>query len=764
MTEGTECGVPAWARVSARTLLAWAAQSGREVDFEGRQVGSEELRSVCLGGGVTAGALRLCNAVFADPVDLGGAELGFVLQLVACRFDQLLDLRSTRVRVLDLRGSRLARGLSARGLQVESDALLGSAEGRSLTAGGPLWLNHARIGGDLDLSGAQLAPAAGEVSDEPTLTPLRALSADCAEVGGSLRLGRGFTATATVNLAAAQVCGDLDCIGGHFLDRGDQCLFAQGLNVRQNVALCSDYMGGDRGQFEARGCVSLARATVGGQLLCEGGQFSSASECLFAQSIHVQGGVLLGGDFRGSAPAGAAVRDETRAGSISFSGATIDGSLLCRRGTFVGWAGEEPAPGHFVSRAGSFLWLRSEGEPTPHPPTLASVDLRRATVRGDTVFQRRCHITGALACAGARFEGDLRLQGATFGCVGLAGAQINGTLEVAGDLKLTLTLAENRVYPLDLRNARVATLCDCFGPVEGMAQERGRLYRLAGLTCEGFDRDMRRSGRLLADWIRAADQRSWQRHGPGQHHVHVYSGFAQILRAEGLEVEAAELAVRQRRDGREWHVDRAELRCLRDGALCLVWLLAVAVLWLRGPSIQATWRPWLPWLAAALAVALVVRRPQRTLRAVWNLILDLTVGYGYRPSLALVWLIAIWAGGTALYHAGWEAGAMVPGAEALVQAQAARGPGPPLSALPAAARAAQLRRLLPPEYPPFHPWAYVLDRLLPIVQFGYARHWMPEQHSAFGQGLFVADWLLTGCGWLLSLLFAGAVSGLLRRP
>ncbi|MGY0021247.1 hypothetical protein ACVHNB_20015 [Streptomyces sp. YJ-C3] len=106
-----------------------------------------------------------------------------------------------------------------------------------------------------------------------------------------------------------------------------------------------------------------------------------------------------------------------------------------------------------------------------------------------------------------------------------------------------------------------------------------------------------------------------------------------------------------------------------------------------------------------------------------NWLLYLTVGYGYRTWLAALWLLALLALGTAVF----------------VHAHPAH--------LAATATPA----------PAFHPIAYTLDVLVPIVDLGQQKAWAPT-----GSALY-CFWLLSGAGWVLTTAVVAGLSGVLKR-
>ncbi|MFE9254940.1 membrane-associated oxidoreductase [Streptomyces sp. NPDC006879] len=119
-----------------------------------------------------------------------------------------------------------------------------------------------------------------------------------------------------------------------------------------------------------------------------------------------------------------------------------------------------------------------------------------------------------------------------------------------------------------------------------------------------------------------------------------------------------------------------------------------------------------------------LRRLRRTLpphTRLWGVLQDATVGYGFRPLRAAVWLTAL----------------LLIGAVAF-----ALNPPPPLKA---------------DEAPGFNPVFYTLDLMLPIIGFG--------QESAFAPrgGYQWLSYLLIVAGWLLATTTAAGISRALRR-
>src|SRR3954471_5810988 len=116
------------------------------------------------------------------------------------------------------------------------------------------------------------------------------------------------------------------------------------------------------------------------------------------------------------------------------------------------------------------------------------------------------------------------------------------------------------------------------------------------------------------------------------------------------------------------------------------------------------------------------RRSLNPLSRTWGMLLDWTVGYGYRPWISGLWLallVALGTGGFSLRH-------------------------------PLAGRAARAR-------PHFHAFVYTLDLMLPLETFGQRSAWDPSGWTAW------LAWGLTAAGWFLATALIAGVARVLRR-
>jgi len=144
----------------------------------------------------------------------------------------------------------------------------------------------------------------------------------------------------------------------------------------------------------------------------------------------------------------------------------------------------------------------------------------------------------------------------------------------------------------------------------------------------------------------------------------------------------------------------------------------------------------------------------------WSWMLEVTIGFGYRPLWALWWIAGFVLLGTTLFWWGYRLRIITPTEEAAYQEFVANGEAPP-------------------HYPLFNPLIYSLENFLPVVELHQDKYWRPNpRHGVSGQvrrGNEPIDssslpsrflrwylWVHILAGWTITpLLFAG-LSGLVR--
>jgi hypothetical protein len=241
--------------------------------------------------------IRIRGARIEGPLDFEGARLLHWLSLIRCAIPEGILLTDARARRIDLSGSYI-RGLHADGLAAEGDLVLSG-----LICAGEVRLLGARIGGNLECTGARLENPNGN-----------ALSADGMTVEGGVFLDEGFHATGEVRLLGARIGGNLECTGARLENPNGDALSADGMTVEGDVFL---HQG-----FHATGAVRLLGARIQGQLSCRGARLENPNgDALSADGMTVEGDVFLDEGFHAT-------------GAVRLLGAHIKGDLSCRNARF----------------------------------------------------------------------------------------------------------------------------------------------------------------------------------------------------------------------------------------------------------------------------------------------------------------------------------------------------------------------------------------------------------------------------------------------
>lgn len=114
-----------------------------------------------------------------------------------------------------------------------------------------------------------------------------------------------------------------------------------------------------------------------------------------------------------------------------------------------------------------------------------------------------------------------------------------------------------------------------------------------------------------------------------------------------------------------------------------------------------------------------------------HLLFGALAGYGWRPQRLVAWSLLVWLLGAALFGLAHQEGALVPVGS--------------------------------PSLSPFSPLGYALDLMLPLVDLGEKRRWLPAPGAAAGFGWSdiarLAGWAVTLFGWTAALMAIASVAG-----
>jgi hypothetical protein len=615
-------------------------------------------------------------------------------------------------------------------------------------------LRGAQVNGELDLAGAVTAgplvceacwfEAAPRLGEAVTRTVRIAASRLPGFDGTRLRLDgaldfQGSEVGGVIQLDGAKVTGRLS-LREVTVGRGEAAVHADGLDVDGSV---------DATALRAHGYVRLQGARVTGLIDLTGARLTGSrqraltlssaviSGRLRAAGIHAEGEIRMHNTQVGASIGLGAARLSNPGGvALSAGGLDVAGGVFCTDGFTAD--GEVRLIG---ARLGANLTLA--GAVLRNPGQVA-LNLDRATVGDCDAAAISC--TGQLRCTSARITSGLNLADARLdsgsGLPALAadGLAVDGLMQLSrvqarGELNFRTSRVGQRVLLTDARVDNPGGVALRWTRAEiGADLYADRLAVTGQLKLVGT----RISGTLSLAGARLA--------GPAENG---YAVSAQALEAGQLILVPAPPV--------EGTVDLSQARIghLVDDPACWPEALDLGGLTYQAldPLLPASER--LRWLARhrpgsgrpgsepapyeqlaahytamglpgrARQVLYMRERVQRAAKAplgrAWSLLQDITVGYGYQPWKAGLWLIVALAAGSAVFGAH---------------------PPPPVRSGPA---------------PHFIPVIYTLDLLLPVVNLGQKYAFDPAGAEQW------LSYALVAAGWLLATTIAAGVARVLSR-
>lgn len=728
--------------------------------------------AVKVGGGVffrgsfqAEGLVRLYDAVIGSNLDCEGGKF-------------------TNPFLADAPGSGVA--LHAEAVKVGGGALLRGG----FEAKGMVRLYGAEIGSNLDCQDAKfinpfLADAPGSGI---------ALNAEAVKVGGGILLRGGFEAKGLVRLYGAEIKSNLDCQDGKFINPflPDAPVSGVALNA-EAVTVGSGAL--FRGSFRAEGSVRLYGAEIGSNLDCQDGTFISppvarvkdSGTALDAESAHIRGAALLRGTF-------------VAEGTVRLYATQISGNLSCRGGSFRNPAKPDfPASGvALVAEAASIggsVFLRDDFRAD------GLVSLFAATIGSNLEcdsghFHNRPLSTNkglALDAANAKVGGSifLRTGFSADGEVNLSAAHIGSYLNCNAGIFSNPPTKENEHSGIALRadaitvgrGVHLSRKFSAEGQVLASAASIGGTFDCRGAHITNPSRDDFKhsgvaldasaatigGGLLLSDDFTAVGSVDLR-----------YSNINGALYYQDATLPSLNLT-----DASARSIVDNEKSWPANGGLFLNGFVYGRI---AGGPLEAHSR--LRWLELQPEFN---RQPYRQLAKVlyeggddvgsrrvaskmeakaWaerralirhmGRVLQFTIGHGYFPLRAVWLLMALVIVGSLTYSLGYRSGSVVPTQkDAYVVFESGCFP--------------------PPEYERFHPLPYSLENSFPLVKLGIQEKWAPAPDMAintciparidswprrfFTSAKFLRyfRWIQISLGWVLTTLFVGGVTGILRK-
>jgi hypothetical protein len=764
------------AEVSEAEVVA-ACEEGRILecaDAGGRRpVDAALLRRCCdeLSDRVHRHGLRLRGAEVVGPLDLSGLDIGFPLLFEDCEFDSPLGIEGAQLFEVRAVGCARLPGLLANGVRIRRDLDLS----RSLVAGAlrssastsrrsAVWLCESEIGGRL-LCVDTVIDGGAE----------RSIQADGMRTGGNVRLMHKFTARGELRLIGARIGGSLDLPGAELESPLTGLALDLGEAVIEGSIFLTDDPSGRRPHI--RGRIDMGRARIGGQFLVRnatleavgsvpvGSAYSRArsegtavsaprlsvgAELTVEGTCTVTGGidlsmselssVSIGPECSLRSPgrtaldltnaqllsdlrlgSGATVQGTTRLtgtrihGRLSLSGARLSEpeskSLIAAQGVFVGGVtslqGLHATGGRLRFSTSTLASVIARGARIVNPGGF-TLSLHQATVKGSVELVEGFYSEGLLDLSRSAIEGRLECDGGTFTCPGPAKRDEYGhAIEaVSASIRGGIYMARASISAgVDFTNATATFLVDDPGNWPPG-------FIISGFTYDRFDQP--RGSAASPAWDHAA-RCAWLSR-QAVYDAGPYEQAARVFRQHGYTSGARAILIAQRRHARR--------------------------------TITGKW---------AL--------PRRALDAAFSL----TVSYGYRPGRVL-WLLAILV---ILV----TCSLLPPGARAAMRATSSSGtvytPQGPIRPPGTAAATTNAAGTATPAHATadacgagqvlcFNPFLYAIDTVIPLVSLDQRSTWHPDARAPDGT---VMQWWLnaaTVLGWLLSSIFVLSLASLAR--
>jgi hypothetical protein len=780
---------------------------------------------------VLESGVKLRGAYVIGSLDLEGATLPKALSLKACYFEERIVLTYARAQNTSLDTCHIKKGLLADNAKFSGNLSLADVK-----CGNGLDIRLTEISGNLDCTNGVFVKSRREDN---------AINASLAKVRGNVLL-RGAKAKGTVRFLGARVEGSFVCEGASLAGQAQRLnpVRAQSLNLERAQIDGNVFLRATAEQrFEARGTVRLWLTKIGGDLECQGGKFlAPEGEALVCLNAKISGSVGLYAD-----------RDRRfeSDGSVSFMGAQIDGNLDCsgaslRRPKGIALNLERTRVGGFVGlRSAENLQFRADGTVRLfnsrigrdlecdggrfYNPWDSAFDALNAHVDGNVFFRirdgYRCEATGKVSLAGMKIGGNLLCVGTRFDNLNSDALDCSAAT-IAGRASM-LGTAEHPVLPFHatggilFRDAKIDRNFDCNGQLENLNRialnlERARVGGFVGLR-RHHGRSFAASGSVRL--FNVSIGTNLELHG------------AQFEAAGGIAIDATGAQVKGslELDRRTSIVGTVSFAHAEVGALADhigVWpdktLILDGFRYSRidalSSSVGAARVAWLekqeekyrkkanfalqPWthlakilreqghFEEALLVDIAKEDAQWKAREIrphlrffhWHWLYGKLAVYGYRPRRVLAIALFFWIGFGVLYKYAADQNVFGPTNLAVIKEYGEK------------CRSSWTRcKELPGEYPAFSPFAYSLDRILPVVSLGQTNSWGPVTSlrasdglspspayaahpdvigtlSALGLGSWdlgsvvrFAGWFEVIIGWAAGLTLAGIVSGAVKR-
>jgi hypothetical protein len=475
-----------------------------------------------------------------------------------------------------------------------------------------------------------------------------------------------------------------------------------------------------RDGFKAEGEVRLVGATIGGNLECDGAQFlNSKGRAFNANGVEIKGDAFFNG-FKAE-------------GEVTLVGATIGGNLECDGAQFLNSNGDAFSADGVGIKGDAFLrnGFKAEGEVRLLGATIGgslncngaqflnskgdALSADGAEIKGDALLRNGFKAEGGVRLVGAIIGGNLECDGAQFlnskgGAFNADAAEIKGSAFLRNRFKAE---GEVRLVGATIGSLQIREVLGPENIVLDLRSANVRTFRDDEQSWPAKDRlflDGFRYERLDAESpLDAKSRKKWLRRQPSKKFLpQPYEQLAATLREMGHEPEARLVMIAKNRErARFSHFPR-----------------------------QGWW---------------------------WYNLFGRIISYGYAPWRAFVMSVAMIVIGAFLFSYGFSHDLISPTKESAYEKNSS-GQVVIVNKKPKRAD----------DYPVFNPFVYSLESFTPLLKLDQSANWAPNANhvaqwrvgrwemTVTGGELRWYLWFHIIAGWVLTTLWVGAVTGLVK--
>lgn len=557
---------------------------------------------------------------------------------------------------------------------------------------------------------------------------IKGITGDGLRVDGDLRLDN-VDATEECRFPSARIDGDFVCDKARFkFNQGQAALVCDGITVRGTVHLCMAAVSGG---------ARFLGAKIGGQFACDNAKFE-----------------LKPTAEQGPDPDKTAIRLRGPS-ALLCDGMTVSGEVFLRQATVSGEASffNVKFDGHFNCVGAQFKSTVAGALFCDRSTVAGSLLLVDAVVTGDASFFGS-RIGGDFNCVKAKFEAR-ETKALNFDSMTVRRNLVDvlknyvaklpkltcDDMTVTGSVRLNQAVFTR--YYASFRKAKVGHDFDC---------SEARFEKMTFLT--GIQ--------LTVDGVFR-----WEPEEASHAFINLHSAKIAVLEdklkawPEGLTILDGFLYERfgfsaptDAETRIEW-LNRQHREYLEAHFCPQPWQQLYEVLRREGHEVEAK--------KVAIEKERVFRKSRRPglWKRLWDTVLEVTVGYGYRPERSLWPIIVLIGLGWAMFGLAYWQGDMRPSKEFVylhsnyVPCMSERHPGLTYSE--------RLDRCLPKEYPRFSSLIYSVDAFFPIVDLHQESYWLPQASAAYGMAFKIYLWVHILLGWCFTTLAVLAFTGIVKR-